>query len=62
MRRTATAFTLTLAGVAAAPGIAHAQAPAVSITPVKPCYVNGDQVTAALSGFTPGGSATSGPR
>jgi hypothetical protein len=57
VRRTATAFTLTLAGLAAATGVAHAQA-GVSITPVKPCYVNGDQVTAALSGFTPGGSAT----
>jgi hypothetical protein len=53
----ATAFTLTLAGLAAATGVAHAQA-GVSIQPPKPCYVNGEQVTAALSGFTPGGSAT----
>ncbi len=56
MRRMATAFTLTLAGVAAATGIAHAQAPAVAITPAKPCYVNGDSTTVTLSGFAPGSS------
>ena len=57
MRRTATAFTLTLAGVAAATGIAQA-APTVTITPQKPCYRSGERVTAVLAGFTANGSAT----
>jgi hypothetical protein len=53
----ATAITLTLAGVAAASGVAQA-APSVTITPQKSCYRSGEQVTAALAGFTPGGSVT----
>lgn len=34
---------------------ANAQAQSVTITPVKPCYLAGEQITATAAGFTPGG-------
>lgn len=57
MRRFATAFTVVMAGTAAIAGPARAQTIGFS-APVKPCYLTGDRVTIAGSGFTAGGLVT----
>ncbi len=53
MRGLGKAVTIVVAGGAALAPTAHAQS--VTIAPVKPCYLTGDQITATAAGFTPGG-------
>lgn len=47
------AVTIVMAGSAALAGTAQAQS--LTIAPVKPCYVAGEQITTTAAGFTPGG-------
>ena len=53
MRGLGKAVTIAMAGGAALAGTAQAQS--VTITPPKPCYLGGEQITATAAGFTPGG-------
>ena len=53
MRRFATAFTVVMAGTAAAAGTAQAQL--VGISPAKACYLSGDTIGFSASGYTAGG-------
>ena len=53
MRGLGKAVTIVVAGGAALAPAAQAQS--VTITPVKPCYLAGEQITATAAGFTPGG-------
>lgn len=53
MRRLGKAASIAVAGSAALAGAVQAQT--LTITPPKPCYVAGEQVTMTAAGFTPGG-------
>jgi hypothetical protein len=53
MRGLGKAVTIVMAGSAALAGTAQAQS--LTIAPVKPCYLSGEQVTTTAAGFTPGG-------
>jgi hypothetical protein len=57
VRRLTVALTITTAGVAATTGTAQA-APAVALSPVKPCYLSGEEVNVAFGGFTPNGTVS----
>jgi hypothetical protein len=57
VRRIATTFIVTTAGIAGAAAVAVAlPAPSVTIAPVKPCYLQGDMIAVTGAGFTPGGA------
>jgi hypothetical protein len=49
------AVTVATAGLAVATGTAQA-APSLVITPVKPCHISRDRITATAAGFTPNGN------
>ena len=53
MRGLGKAVTIVIAGSAALAGTAQAQS--LTIAPVKPCYLAGEQITTTAAGFTPGG-------
>jgi hypothetical protein len=53
MRGLGKALTTAIAGSAAL--AAAAQAQSVTISPPKPCYLAGEDITATIAGFTPGG-------
>jgi hypothetical protein len=53
MRGLGKAVTIVMAGSAGLAGTAQAQS--LTIAPVKPCYLSGEQVTTTAAGFTPGG-------
>jgi hypothetical protein len=53
MRGLGKAVTIVMAGSAALAGTAQAQS--LTIAPVKPCYLAGEQITTTAAGFTPGG-------
>jgi hypothetical protein len=53
MRGLGKAATIVIAGSAALVGTAQAQS--VTISPAKPCYLAGEQITTTAAGFTPGG-------
>jgi hypothetical protein len=53
MRGLGKAVTIAMAGSAAVAGTAQAQS--LTISPPKPCYVAGEQITTTAAGFTPGG-------
>jgi hypothetical protein len=53
LRRFATAFTVVMAGTAAAAGTAQAQS--IGISPAKACYLSGDTIGFSGSGYTAGG-------
>jgi hypothetical protein len=53
MRGLGKAVTIVIAGSAGLAGTAQAQS--LTIAPVKPCYLSGEQVTTTAAGFTPGG-------
>ena len=53
MRGLGKAVTIVIAGSAAFAGTAQAQS--LTIAPLKPCYLAGEQITATAAGFTPGG-------
>src|SRR5262245_47800295 len=49
-------MTLIVAAAGMAGPAAAAQAPSISISPVKPCFLAGDEIMVTGSGFTPGGA------
>ena len=53
MRGLGKAVTIAMAGSAALAGTAQAQS--LTIAPLKPCYLAGEQITTTAAGFTPGG-------
>jgi hypothetical protein len=53
MRRLGKAASIAVAGSAALAGAAQAQS--LTIAPLKPCYLTGEEVTMTAAGFTPGG-------
>jgi hypothetical protein len=53
MRRLGKAASIAVAGSAALAGTAQAQS--LTISPAKPCYLAGEDVTMTAAGFTPGG-------